>query len=407
MTRERGPTPVVQRHVHTGMDAKILILTDYYLPGYKGGGPLRTLSNMVDRLGAEYRFCVVTRDRDLGDTEPYQGIQADSWSPVGEAEARYLSPRALSLRGLRTLFQDTEHDAVYLSSFFSPAFTIKPLLLRRLGLIPRVPFILAPNGEFFPGALSQKRSKKQAYLGLSRVLGLYQGIIWRATSRYEEEHIRRWFGKQVPVIVAPDLPSVTSHSSKEGRPWREKVAGHLKIVFLSRISRQKNLSGALTMLKSLRGEVRLNIYGPLEDKKYWIECQRIIDSLPQNVQVQYRGSVTYDKVIDVMAEHDLFFLPTLGESFGHAILEALLAGCPVLISDRTPWHDLQGKGVGWDLPLEQPERFRVALQSCIGMGPQEHRMWAQRARAFGLEHAQEQTIVDQYRRLFDYALRRT
>ncbi len=245
-----------------------------------------------------------------------------------------------------------------------------------------------------------------SYLDLARVLGLYQGIIWRATSRYEEEHVRHWFGKQVPVVDAPDFASV-AHRAKEGPPWREKVAGHLKIVFLSRISRQKNLSGALTMLKDLQGEVQLNIYGPLEDRRYWLKCQNIIDSLPRNVQVRYRGSVTYDKVIDVMADHDLFFLPTLGESYGHAILEALLAGCPVLISDRTPWHDLRGKGVGWDLPLEQPESFRVALQSCINMSSQEHRAWSQRAKAFGLEHAQEETIVDQYRRLFDYALRRT
>ncbi|MBV9454534.1 MAG: glycosyltransferase family 4 protein, partial [Rubrobacter sp.] len=304
--------PVAQHHAHAGTGAKILILTDYYLPGYKAGGPLRTLSNMVDCLGDEYRFRMLTRDRDLGDTEPYQEILADSWIPVGKAEVRYLSPQALSLRSLRTLFQDTEHDTVYLNSFFSPAFTIKPLFLRRLGLIPRVPFIVFPRGEFFLGALSNKRLKKRAYLGLARMLKLYQGVIWQASSTSEEEQVRRWFGKQVSVVVAPEFPSVI-YKAKKGPSLREKVAGHLKLVFLSRISRQKNLSGALTMLKDLRGEVQLNIYGPLEDKKYWLRCQKIIDSLPRNVQVRYWGSVTPDKVIDVIANHDLFFLPTLGE----------------------------------------------------------------------------------------------
>lgn len=401
----RRPAPVVPHRPQTGMGAKILILADYYLPGYKGGGPMRTLSNMVDRLGDEYRFRVLTRDRDLGDAEPYQGILADSWLPVGKAEVCYLPPRALSLRRLRALFQDTEHDAVYLNSFFSPAFTIKPLLLRRLGLIPRVPFIVAPRGEFFPGALSHKSLKKRAYLELARVLGLYQGITWQASSQYEEEYVRRWFGEQVPVVVAPN-PSSAVHGAKESPPRREKVAGRLRIVFLSRISWEKNLSGALTMLKGLRGEVQLNIYGPLEDKSYWVKCQKIIDSLPRNVQVRYQGSVPYDRVIDVMADHDLFFFPTHGESFGHVVLEALLAGCPVLISDRTPWRDLRSKGVGWDLPLEQPGRFRAALQSCINMNSQEHWTWSQRARAFGLEQARDQTVLDQYRKLFDYALRR-
>ncbi len=365
---------------------------------------MRTLSTMVDRLGDEYRFRVLTRDRDLGDTEPYQGILPDSWLPVGKAEVCYLSPRALSLRKLRALLQNTEHDAVFLNSFFSPPFTIKPLLLRRLGLIPRVPFIVAPRGEFSPGALSHKSLKKRAYLGLARVLGLYQGTTWQAASQYEEEHIRHLFGEQVPVVVAPSLPSAP-HRAEESLPRREKVAGRLKIVFLSRVSRQKNLSGALTMLKGLRGEVQLNIYGPLEDRSYWLKCQKIIDSLPRNVQVRYQGGVTYDRVIDVLADHDLFFLPSHGENFGHVVLEALLAGCPVLISDQTPWRDLQSKGVGWDLPLEQPERFRAALQRCINMDSQEYRTWSQRARVFGIEQARDQIIVDPYRKLFDYALR--
>jgi hypothetical protein len=32
----------------------ILVITGYYLPGYKGGGPIRTLANMVDRLGSRF-----------------------------------------------------------------------------------------------------------------------------------------------------------------------------------------------------------------------------------------------------------------------------------------------------------------------------------------------------------------
>lgn len=35
---------------------KILTLADYYLPGYKAGGPIRTLANMVDMLGDEFKF---------------------------------------------------------------------------------------------------------------------------------------------------------------------------------------------------------------------------------------------------------------------------------------------------------------------------------------------------------------
>jgi glycosyltransferase involved in cell wall biosynthesis len=384
----------------------ILVTTDYYLPGYKGGGSSRTLINVVDHLGGEFRFKVLTSDRDLGDAGPYPQVAPGSWQPVDGAEVFYLSPRDLSLRSLRTVIRRTKHEVLYLNSFFSPNFTIKPLLLRRLGLIPRVPTILAPRGEFSPDALMLKGFKKRAYFAFARALGLYRHVVWQASSEYEEESIRSWLGDHVRVVIARDLlPPVFDMGEQPSR--RRKTAGRLKIVFLSRISRMKNLSGALKMLDGLEGEVQFNIYGPLEDRGYWAECQRVIDTLPRNVQVKYWGGVRHEQVVGTMAEHDLFFLPTLGENYGHVVLEALIAGCPVLISDRTPWRNLKEKGIGWDLPLDQPERFRAVLQSCVEMNSQEHRSWSQRARAFGLGHARDRTVLDQYRRLFDYALRQT
>ena len=376
----------------------VLIASDYYPPGYKGGGSLRTLVNVVDQLGDEFRFRVLTLDRDLGDAEPYPEVTIDSWQSVGKAEVLYLAPRSTSLRSLRKIIRTTEHHLLYLNSFFSPTFTIKPLLLRRLKLVPRVPLILAPRGEFSPDALMLKRLKKRTYLALAKALGLYRGIIWQASNEYEKSNIRHWFGAHVPVVVVPDLLA-PAHAINELSFRREKIAGCLKVVFLSRISRMKNLDGALRILKGLKSEIQFNIYGPLEDIEYWAECQQIIDLLPHNIRVQYRGGVSYERVADIMADHDLFFLPTLGENFGHAIMEALLAGCPVLLSNRTPWRGLANEGVGWDLPLDRPELFQAALQQCVEMTAQDHQAWSRRARAFGIERARNQTVIQQNRGL--------
>ena len=50
---------------------RILTFVDYYLPGYKAGGPIRTIANMVSQLGGEFEFLIVTRERDFLDTVPY------------------------------------------------------------------------------------------------------------------------------------------------------------------------------------------------------------------------------------------------------------------------------------------------------------------------------------------------
>jgi len=380
----------------------ILISIGYYLPGYKAGGPIRTIANMVDRLGDEFQFKIITPDRDFNDTKGYPGIKIDSWNKVGKADVFYTSPKMRSLKEFRNIFYSTQCDVIYLNSFFSPHFTIKPLLLRRLRLIPAKPLILAPRGEFSPGSLGLKNLKKRVYLFLAKAFGLYRGIIWQASSEHEEADIRQWFGKDVTVVVAPNLLPVI-HSADKFFPKSEKAADCLKILFLSRISRNKNLYGALKMLNGLKGKVQFNIYGPMEDKNYWAECQKFISDLPVNIKVQYCGSVAHDKVSTVMSEHDLFFFPTLGENFGHVILEALCAGCFVLISDQTPWRDLEEKGIGWDLPLNRPEIFRKVLQRCVYMNNEEYLKWSKRAREYGIQLTQDDKVAEKNRRLFQYA----
>jgi glycosyltransferase involved in cell wall biosynthesis len=60
--------------------------------------------------------------------------------------------------------------------------------------------------------------------------------------------------------------------------------------------------------------------------------------------------------------------PTLGENFGHSIVEALWLGVPVLISDRAPWTNVQTFNAGWSLPLTHPQAFAEKLRDIYAMG---------------------------------------
>jgi glycosyltransferase involved in cell wall biosynthesis len=382
---------------------QVLILCDYYLPGYKAGGPIRSLANMVDQLGDDFHFKIITRNNDLGDDHAYRDITPGAWSRIGKAEVCHLAPESRTLLGLKRLLRATEYDLLYTNSLFSYTFSIKPLLLRRIGLIPRAPVVLAPRGELSTGALALKRFKKRLYLMVAKVLALYRDIIWHASSDYEAADIRRRFGERVSIKVAPNLPAhvLNLNGRKDGR---QKTPGHLKIIFISRVDRKKNLRGALTILKEATGDIQFNIYGPLEDRDYWAECQKIIDLLPPNIRVSYRGGVEHEKSLAVLREHDLFFMPTLGENFGHVIMEALLAGCPVLISDQTPWRGLEEKGIGWDLPLSDTSRFRSVIAKCVAMGAEEFARRSAAAHSFALEIAQDESVLRQNRQLFQFAL---
>jgi glycosyltransferase involved in cell wall biosynthesis len=165
----------------------------------------------------------------------------------------------------------------------------------------------------------------------------------------------------------------------------------------------KNLCYALELLKYTSGEVMFDIYGPKEDKSYWRECEHIVASLGQDVNVRYMGEIQHDQALDVLGEYDLFLLPTLGENYGHVVSEALSAGCPVLISDRTPWRGLEKEGVGWDIPLENKQRFVSVLQYCIDADDDTLYRMHIAARQYALRKSQDSEVLDANRRLFQYA----
>jgi glycosyltransferase involved in cell wall biosynthesis len=116
--------------------------------------------------------------------------------------------------------------------------------------------------------------------------------------------------------------------------------------------------------------------------------------------------VPHEMIPELISDHGLLFLPTQGENFGHSIIEALMAGCPVLISDRTPWRDLEQAGVGADIPLEHPERFVSFMQMMTDLDNKEFLPWSYRARAYGLNCVGSPELLEQNQSMFEEAIRR-
>lgn len=358
----------------------VLVLVDYFLPGERAGGPVQTIAAMISQLDG-FHFAVATRDHDLGDPSPFQGLPSSRWSQLGVVPVMYLGRRMLGPRTVGRLLREAPHDVLYLHSLYSVPFTLWPLVLRRLRLVPRRPVVVAPRGQLHPGALELKAPKKRVFLATARLLGLFGGVRWHATDVLEAEQIRRWFGSQAPVTVARNLRRPFEPPTR-ARP----LGAPLRVVFLSRISEKKNLHGALEILSGVRVEVRFEIHGHREDAVYWRRCQSLIERLPANIDVIYAGPVEHTRVPEVLAGADVLLLPTHGENFGHVIIEALNAGCLALISDQTPWRGLADDGVGWDLPLDDPQAFRGALEDLARMGLDERDLRARRAIEWASRH---------------------
>lgn len=375
----------------------ILILAPYYLPGFKGGGPIRSISNLVHTLGNEINFKIITSDRDLGDSIAYEKAQNEVWTKVGLAEVYYVTPEKFNLRYLRKIIKSTHYDFIYLNSFFNTNFSVIPILLSRMGIIPYKPIIVAPRGEFSPGALKIKKLKKELFIKSTKLVGLHNKVIWHATSEEEKTDITQIYGEGVPVRVAQNLPNIFENTEYQKK---EKKRGELKLVFLSRITEKKNLKGALTFLKGITGNITFDIYGPIENQNYWKTCQDVIESLPNNVQVNYMGQVNNNKVHLLFSNYNAFLFPTFGENYGHVIVESLLAGCPVIISDQTPWKNIEHEGAGWTIPLEKEETFISALNDIVHMDSERFQQLSRSASEYAVKMFFCEEILKQNRDLF-------
>ncbi len=339
---------------------RIVVVAEHYLPGWKAGGPIRSLSSLVAELSDDFDFLVVTRDSDRADTEPYAGVRLDTWVPVGRASVFYGRPATLSRRRLYGIIAAAEPDLVYLNSVYS-RLTIGYLLVRRLRR-GSTAVLINPRGELDPGAMSIKPLRKKVYLTAARALGLFSGIGWQASTVAEAGYVASWI-RGAEARVATNVPPPPP---PEPHPPLSKAPGSARFVFISRVGPKKNLSFLLESLSKVRGEIELGIYGRKLAGE-WALIERLLDDLPNHVTVTYGGVPPHEEVDGILGKSHFFALPTLAESFGHSIYEALCAGRPVIISDQTPWRDLTDGLAGWDLPLGDREAWVRALQGCVDM----------------------------------------
>lgn len=374
---------------------KILIILGRYLPGYKGGGPGRSVANLVDALGDEYEFSVACYDRDLGDKEPYSGISISNWNVVGKANVYYVPENGYSIKCLRSLYQNA--DLIYLCGCFD-SYAIKTLVMNRFGLVKK-PIIIASMGLFSPLAFRIKYKKKKFFTLACNLLGMFSNIDWSLTSEMEISEITQQVKTNGDFYIAQDIPRVVKPFYVD----KKKKKNILNVAFISRISRKKNLICAIKILRRVNCNFKINfsIYGPNEDIEYWNECLLELELLPENIVWEAKGPVHSDEVISTLQNEHIFLFPTLGENYGHVIQEALSAGCPCVLSEHTPWNDLEENKVGFAFPLDDLTPYVEAVEMYAQMSETEYQEIANRAVDFAIKKSDVNRIADGYRKMFN------
>jgi glycosyltransferase involved in cell wall biosynthesis len=105
-----------------------------------------------------------------------------------------------------------------------------------------------------------------------------------------------------------------------------------EVLFVGRLSKQKNLPlllRAFALVNKKAPDMRLNIVGSGEDEKLLI---KMISK--ENINnVLLHGRVSDERLKELYLKSDLFVLPSISESFGIVLIEAMAYGIPIIASD--------------------------------------------------------------------------
>nr|HMT30353.1 glycosyltransferase [Bacteroidia bacterium] len=210
--------------------------------------------------------------------------------------------------------------------------------------------------------------------------------------------IKKAFGNNVQIKLGIDLaPAV-----KINRVPRKKKSKEANLFFLGRVSKVKNLLQCLTTLQKLDSTYKItyDIFGPIEEPEYWEKCKIEIEKLNSNITVNNKGLIDHASLSSLLSNYHFLFLLTENENYGHAIVESMVSGCPVIISDRTPWRNLQQLKAGWDLSLEDDAKILKSLQQALDMNQQEYDMWSNGAYNKAVEITESKKAVEDNKNLF-------
>jgi glycosyltransferase involved in cell wall biosynthesis len=338
-------------------NAKILIFISHYFPGFKMGGPINSVLNITAKLKDQYNFHIITSDRDMGDTVPYDNIKQQKWTSVKDCKVMYYTTNISYYIDIIKHLRKNSYDVVYINSFFEFKFSIFIVLIKYFKLAKIKKIVITPRGELFDEALVFGKFKKKVFLNFFKILRLYKNVTWHSTAEAESETIYKHFPNahvKLARVISDDSSEIHEINEPE---FSIKEDSLLKIIFLSRISKDKNLLYAIKLFLNIEFNAEFHIYGPIEDEDIWKQCLDEIKRLPDNVKVLYKGHVEKKYVKSYFSKYDLFLFPTHRENFGHVISESLSVGTPVLVSDNTPWRNLVEKKMGWDVNLKNEKEF--------------------------------------------------
>ncbi len=327
---------------------RVLHVISSVAAGY--GGPSKAVLEMCRELGRrDVAAEIYTTDVDV---KGRLAVPLRSPIDLDGARITYFPMQALNSfkvsLPLAAALRDTvaRFDVVHVHSLYQFPASVAAFHCRR----QQVPYVIRPHGTLDPFIFRHHRARKWIYESLCERRNLAGAAAVHFTSE-DEKHLAQGLGLQfesvvIPLGVAADelaipVPQLCSL-------WPE-TSGKRVILYLGRLNFKKGLdilSCAFGEIARTRSDVHLLLAGPDHEGygkrvKRWLAAEGVLD------RVTLCGMLTGTAKQAALRGASIFVLPSYSENFGIAVVEAMAAGLPVVISNKVNiWREVEEAGAG-------------------------------------------------------------
>ena len=315
------------------MPLKLLHVVPTYLPAIRYGGPIYTVHGLCRALAERgHEIQVFTTNVDgpgisevpLDHAVALDGV-AVRYFPTGLGRRLYRSPAmGRALNDSCNSFDLIHVHSVFLWPTLAGANTARKC---------KIPYIVTPRGMLVPELISRKsRWIKSAWINLFERQTLACAAAIHFTSDIEADDMRRLGLACRNSAVIPnglDLARADESPSPDDVAW----AGSLPqpfVLYLGRINWKKGLDRLITAMRFVDG-ITLVIAGN-DEENYQRKLLGLANDQGVASKIQFTGHVSGTRKQALFKKARMLVLPSYSENFGMVVLEAMAAGCPVLVT---------------------------------------------------------------------------
>jgi len=270
----------------------------------------------------------------------------------------------------------------------------------------KVPYVLRPHGTLDPFLVYRRRwFLKWAYINLFEKRNFNSAAAIQYSSWMEEKMTRQFIAVTSPSLVIPEGIELETFAKLPPRgTFRARypsTAGKVLILFLGRFHQKKGLElliDACARARAGRGDAHLVLAGS-GDPDYVTQVSKKVREAGLSRCTTITGQLSEEEKLAALAGADLFVLPSYGENFGLAVVEAMACGVPVLISDKVGiWPEIAEAKAGMVTPCD-PDKIADAIDTLV-YDPERRATLGDRGRKLVLEHFSIDRMAERMERAY-------